>query len=152
MERVKPYKIEIPQADLDDLYLRLRETRWTDEPKDAGWNYGVNPAYLHELVDYWQHSYDWSKQEAELNSFQHFETVIDGKKIQFIHERGKGKHPTPIILFHGWPDSEYRYFKLIPMLTDPERYGGDPDDSFDVIVPTSLNNPVQGTPQTKMFD
>ena len=82
---------------------------------------------------------DRRKQEADLNSFAQFTAEIDGEEIHFIHERGKGNNPTPIILFHGWPDSIYRYIKLIPLLTDPARYDGDPNDSFDVIVPSLLD-------------
>jgi pimeloyl-ACP methyl ester carboxylesterase len=136
MKQMKPFKIEIAQNVLDDLQRRLKQTRWTDEPKDAGWNYGTNPQYLRELVDYWQNGYDWRKQETALNKFEHFKTEIDGIDIHFIHVRGKGPDPKPLLLTHGWPDSFYRFYKVIPMLTDPARYGGDPSKSFDVIVPS----------------
>jgi pimeloyl-ACP methyl ester carboxylesterase len=136
MKQIKPFKIEIAQSVLDDLQRRLKQTRWTDEPNDAGWNYGTNPKYLRELVDYWQNRYDWRKQEAELNKFEHFKTHIDGIDIHFIHVRGKGPNPKPLLLTHGWPDSFYRFYKVIPMLTDPARHGGDPSKSFDVIVPS----------------
>ena len=132
--KIEPFKIAVPQATLDDLRARLAQTRWTDEIE--GWNYGTNRAYLKELVSYWQHEYDWRAQEAKLNQFAQFRTEIDGQSIHFIHERGKGPNPTPIILVHGWPDSFYRFSKLIPRLTDPASYGGDPAHSFDVIVPS----------------
>ena len=135
---VQPYQINVPQVVLDDLQKRLARTRWTDEVEGAGWDYGTNLGYMKELVDYWRHQYDWQKQEAELNRFAWFKADIDGTEIQFIHERGQGPHPIPIILFHGWPDSVCRYLKLIPMLTDPAQYGGDPGDSFDVIVPALI--------------
>lgn len=136
--RVQPFEINIPQPILDDLQERLANTRWTDDVEGAGWDYGANLSYMKELVDYWQHKYDWRKQEAELNKFAQFKAEIGGKEISFIHERGKGRNPIPIILFHGWPDSICRYLKLIPMLTDPAKYGGDPNDSFDVIVPSLI--------------
>lgn len=136
MKQAQPFKIEIQQSVLDDLKTRLRQTRWTDEPEDAGWNYGTNPKYLRELVDYWQNQYDWRKQETELNKFPQFKAEIDGIGIHFIHVKGKGSNPKPIILTHGWPDSFYRFYKVIPMLTDPASYGGDPNQSFDVIVPS----------------
>jgi pimeloyl-ACP methyl ester carboxylesterase len=138
MLSLKPFKINIPQANLDDLQARLKRTRWPDEVEGAGWNYGTNLGYMKELVDYWQRQYDWRKQEAALNKFTQFKAEIDEYEIHFIHERGKGPNPTPLILFHGWPDSICRYLKLIPMLTDPANYGGDPADSFDVIVPSLI--------------
>lgn len=133
---IQPFQVHIPQAILDDLRERLARTRWPDEVESAGWDYGTNLGYLKELVDYWQHQYNWRAQEAMLNQHAQFRAEIDGVGIHFIHERGKGPNPTSIILTHGWPDSFYRFHKVIPMLTDPARFGGDPADSFDVIVPS----------------
>lgn len=133
--QVQPFKINVAQATLDDLAERLAKTRWTDEIDGADWEYGTNDAFLKDLVGYWQNGYDWRKQEAALNELAQFTAEVDGVKIHFVHARGKGPNPTPILLAHGWPDSFYRYHKLIPMLTDPAKYGGDPNLSFDVIVP-----------------
>lgn len=133
---IQSFTIGIPQATLDDLRERLANTRWPDEVEGAGWDYGTDQHYLKSLVSYWQHEYDWRVQEAKLNQFAQFRTEIDGQGIHFIHERGKGPNPTPILLIHGWPDSFYRFHKLIPLLTDPASYGGDPANSFDVIVPS----------------
>lgn len=133
---IRPFRVEIPQSDLDDLRERLARTRWTDEVEGAGWDYGTNLGYLKELVDYWQNGFDWREQEEKLNEFSHFRAEIDGLGVHFVHERGKGPDPMPIILTHGWPDSFYRFHKVIPMLTDPASYGGDPADSFDVVVPS----------------
>lgn len=133
---IQPFKINVPQYVLDDLQERLKHTRWTDEVKDSGWSMGTNRDYMKELVDYWQHKYNWRKHEEELNKFKQFRAQIDGIGIHFIHERGKGPNPTPIILTHGWPDSFYRFHKVIPMLTDPASYGGNPNNSFDVIGPS----------------
>ena len=133
---IQPFKVDIPQATLDDLHERLARTRWPDEVKDAGWDYGTNLSYLKELTNYWQHTFDWRKQESMLNRFAHFRAEVDGLGIHFIHERGKGPNPTPIILTHGWPGSFYEMLKVIPMLTDPESYGGKADDAFDVVVPS----------------
>lgn len=133
---LKPFQFNVPQSILDDLQRRLAQTRWPDEAEGAGWNYGANLGYMKALVDYWQRQYDWRKHEAELNKFNHFRAEVDGVGIHFIHERGKGPNPTPIILTHGWPDSFYRFHKVIPMLTDPEKFGGDPAHAFDVIVPS----------------
>jgi pimeloyl-ACP methyl ester carboxylesterase len=133
---IQPFTIAVPQATLDDLHARLARTHWPDEAENSGWNYGANPGYLKELVDYWQHSYDWRAQEAKLNQFAQFRADIDSQRIHFLHVRGKGPNPTPLLLIHGWPDSFYRFHKLIPLLTDPESAGGNPLDSFDVIVPS----------------
>lgn len=136
MKNFTQFKIEIDRSVLNDLQLRLKQTRWTDEPQNAGWNYGTNPTYLRDLVSYWQTTYDWRKQEAALNKFPQFKTEIDGISIHFIYVKGKGKNRKPLILTHGWPDCFYRFYKVIPMLTDPASYNGNPDQSFDVIVPS----------------
>src|SRR5215203_6422232 len=133
---IRPFQIEVPQVTLDDLRARLDNTRWTDEVNGAGWDYGTNLGYLRELCQYWKDDFDWREQEARLNELSHFQADVDGLGIHFVHERGKGPDPTPLLLTHGWPDSFYPFHKLIPMLTDPERFGGDPEDSFDVIVPS----------------
>lgn len=99
---------------------------------------------MRELADYWQHGYDWRKHEAALNRFAQFKATVDGVGIHFIHERGTGPNPTPLLLIHGVPDSFYRYHKVIDRLTDPAKYGGDPSTSFDVIVPS--------LPDTGFFD
>jgi len=128
---VQPFTITIAQRMLDDVHERLARTRWPDEVDGAEWDYGTNLAYLKTLVDYWQYHFDWRAQEAKLNHFAHFRAQIDGFGVHFIHERGKGPNPLPIIITHGWPDSFYRMHKIIPLLTDPASFGGDP---FDVNV------------------
>ncbi len=133
---VRPFRIEVPQAVIDDLRDRLTRTRWTDEVEDAGWDYGTNLGYLKELTDYWRDEFDWRAREAELNRFAQFRTEIDGFGLHFVHERGRGPDPMPILLAHGWPDSFYRFHKVIEMLADPASHGGDPADSFDVVVPS----------------
>jgi epoxide hydrolase len=133
---IQPFTIAVPQATLDDLHERLARTRWPDEVERAGWAYGISLAYMKEVADYWLHRYDWRQHEVALNSFAQFKADVDGIGIHFIHERGKGPNPTPLLLIHGFPDSFYRYHKVIDRLTDPAKYGGDPDTSFDVIVPS----------------
>ncbi len=133
---IEPFEIKVPEETLEDLRERLARTRWTDEVEGAGWDYGTNLGYLRELVEYWRDDFDWRAEEAKLNEFAHFKADIDGLGVHFIHERGKGSNPTPLLLTHGWPDSFYRFHKVIPMLTDPERFGGGPEDSFDVVVPS----------------
>lgn len=134
--KTKSFTIKVPQKVLTDLQTRLKRTRWPDEVEGAGWDYGTNLGYMKELTNYWKNKYDWCKQEKALNEFSHFKANVDGFNIHFIHEKGKGPNPTPLLLLHGWPDSFYRFYKIIPMLTDPVKYGGKAEDSFDVIVPS----------------
>lgn len=133
---VQPFTIAIPQATLDDLQQRLARARWIDAAAGDGWTYGIDLAYLRELVDHWQQRYDWRQHEAALNRFAHFRADVGGVGIHFIHQRGTGPNPTPLLLLHGFPDSFYRYHKVIDRLTDPAKYGGDPTTAFDVIVPS----------------
>lgn len=132
---ISPFNIYVDPEVLSDLLRRLRNTRWSYQVEGAGWNAGTDLEYLRELANYWQDAYDWRKHEAALNKFAHFKTKVEDIGIHFIHERGKGPNPFPLILTHGYPDSFYRFTKIIPMLTDPESFGGRAEDSFDVIVP-----------------
>src|SRR6266700_975011 len=130
----QPFKVHISQETLDNLRTRLEQTRWPDEIEGAGWDYGTNLAYLKTLVNYWQNDFDWRTQEQAINRFSRFKANIDGLNIHFIHERGKGPNPIPLLLLHGWPSSFIQMLKILPLLTDPASYGGDPADSFDIIA------------------
>lgn len=129
---VKPFQIKINDDTLDDLYKRLEATRWTDEPAGPAWSYGTDPKFLKSLLHHWRHAYDWRKEEAKLNELQQFKAEIDGVELHFVHERGQGENPQALLLLHGWPDSFYRYHKVIPMLTKAD----DDGQSFDIIVPS----------------
>jgi pimeloyl-ACP methyl ester carboxylesterase len=134
---VRSFRIAIDDSVLDDLHARLARTRWVDDMGDGGWKYGVSVSYMRELADYWRARFDWRAQERALNRFNHYRVELkDSTGIHFIHERGRGTNPLPIILTHGFPDSIARFTKLIPMLTDPMSYGADADDAFDVIAPS----------------
>jgi pimeloyl-ACP methyl ester carboxylesterase len=133
--KTTPFTINVAQDVLEDLQLRLKNTRWSYQIEGIGWDAGTDLNYLKQLVAYWQADFDWRKQEASLNKFHHFATEVDDTSIHFIHERGKGPNPFPLLLTHGYPDSFYRFAKIIPMLTDPESYGGRAADAFDVVVP-----------------
>ncbi len=133
---IQPFTIEVADDTLADLRRRLVATRWPDEVEDAGWDYGANLAYLKTLVAYWRDDFDWRAQEAVLNRFAQFRADVDGVGVHFIHERGQGPRPLPLIITHGWPSSFAQMLKIIPLLTDPARYGGDPTDAFDVVVPS----------------
>ncbi len=131
---VEHFEVKIPQATLDDLRERLAATRWTDEVEGAGWDYGTNLGYTKELCGYWQDGFDWRAQEERINSFANYRAEVDGFGIHFVHERGKGEDPTPLLLLHGWPSSFLQMLEIIPMLTDPAAHGGDSADSFDVVA------------------
>ncbi|HMG86319.1 MAG TPA: epoxide hydrolase [Terracidiphilus sp.] len=133
--QIEPYVIHVEEDLLSDLQDRLARTRIPAYPTGGNWSAGTDPAYLSELLHFWRHSFDWRKREAALNKFPHFKTEIDGIQIHYIHQRGNGTNPSPLLLTHGYPDSFCRFVDLIPMLTDPESYGGGAEDSFDVIVP-----------------
>lgn len=133
---VEKFHIQVEEKVLNDLRAKLGQVRWPDQMDGAEWEQGTELSYLQSLVAYWRDSFNWRQQEAELNRLAHFRSEVDGLSIHFIHERGVGPSPLPIILTHGWPDSFTRYQKIIPLLTDPVSHGGDPMDSFDVIVPS----------------
>lgn len=131
----KPFRIEVSNELLDDLAARLRSARLpADDAND--WSAGTNPTYLRELLEYWRDGFNWRAQEALLNRFSHFQGEVDGTRLHFIHEKGRGPRPLPLILTHGFPDSFWRFHKLIPLLTDPAAHGADPADAFDVVVPS----------------
>ncbi|WP_028925533.1 epoxide hydrolase family protein [Pseudonocardia acaciae] len=133
---IEPFRIEIPQADLDDLAARLDRTRWPDELPDAGWGYGIPIQRVRELATRWRDGYDWRVHEAALNAFPQFTTVIDGAKVHFLHVRSPEPGALPLVLTHGWPGSIVEFLDVIGPLTDPARHGGDPADAFHLVVPS----------------
>ncbi|MFO1135527.1 MAG: epoxide hydrolase [Rhodoblastus sp.] len=132
----QPFRIAIPQETLDDLRVRLARARYPDEAPDAPWAYGASLAYMRDLVAYWRDSYDWRRHEAELNAFPQFKVEMDGIGLHFIHAEGKGPRPMPLLLSHGWPGSIVEFARILPMLTDPAAFGGDPADAFTVVAPS----------------
>lgn len=145
-----PFELKVEQSALDDLSERLKKTRWSPEIANIDWEYGASGAYLHDLVDYWIHEYDWRLQEEEINRFTHYRVELaPGVPIHFIRQVGKGPHPLPIILSHGWPWTFWDWHQLIGPLSDPASYGGDPKDAFDVIVPSlpgfGLSTPLEAS-------
>lgn len=126
---MEPFTVNIPQSVITDLKNRLQNARWPGEPENSGWNYGTSETYLKELVQYWINDYDWRMHEQQLNQHPQYITLIDGILIHFQYIRGKGSNPKPLILTHGWPDSYYRFHKIIPLLTEGEQ-------SFDLVIPS----------------
>ncbi|MGV4983785.1 epoxide hydrolase family protein [Streptomyces sp. NRAIS4] len=135
-ERIEPFRLSVPQSDLDDLYDRLDRTRWPAELPGAGWEYGVPAGYLRELVRYWRHEYDWRAAEAELNRWPQFTTTIDGAKVHFAHVPSPEPDATPLVITHGWPGSIVEFLDVVGPLTDPVAYGGDAADAFHVVLPS----------------
>jgi len=140
--RPAPFTPQTSPATVEDLRERLRATRWPDSPEDAGWSLGTDLAYLRELVAYWVDGFDWPVQEATLGRLSRFRVVLGASRVHFVHVRAAAPGHTepnrpvlPLVLSHGWPDSFWRYTKVIPLLTDPGAHGADPADAFDVVVP-----------------
>lgn len=136
MTTVHPFTIHVSDDVLTDLRARLERTRWPDENPGGGWRYGSDFQYMKSLVSYWLETYDWRRQEARLNRFSHFVTTLDAIDLHFIHERGVGPNPMPLLISHGWPGSIVEFDRLIPLMTDPARFGGDPADAFTVVAPS----------------
>ena len=135
-EAIRPFRIDIPQADLDDLRERLARTRWPDELDGVGWDYGVPVSYARELARYWADGFDWRAQEAALNVFPQFTTEIDGQNVHFLHVRSPEPDALPLIMTHGWPGSVAEFMNIAGSLTDPRAHGGDPADAFHLVAPS----------------
>jgi pimeloyl-ACP methyl ester carboxylesterase len=134
---IRPFRIDVPQDDLDDLADRLARTRWAaDLPGDEAWARGVPTSYLRDLVDHWATSYDWREHEARLNELPQFTTSVDGQTIHFLHVQSPEPDALPLLLVHGWPGSVVEFLDVIGPLTDPRAHGGDPADAFHVVVPS----------------
>jgi pimeloyl-ACP methyl ester carboxylesterase len=130
--KVTPFKVNISQADLEDLKLRIKMTRWPGEIKDSSWSMGTNLAYLKELCEYWADNYSWRKTEREINTYPNYIAEVDGYMIHFLHIKGKGKKSMPLIISHGWPGSFLEMMKMVPLLTNNK------DFSFDLVIPSIL--------------
>lgn len=131
-----PFRLHVDDEVLFDLHDRLGRTRWPDEIAGSGWRYGTNLDFMRRLVAHWQNKYEWRRAEEELNSFEQFTVAVGGIDLHFIHQPGIGPSPVPLLLVNGWPCSVWEFHELIPRLTDPARFGGDPADAFTVIAPS----------------
>jgi pimeloyl-ACP methyl ester carboxylesterase len=133
---IRPFRIEVPQAALDDLRDRLARTRWPDELPGVGWDYGVPLDYVKRLAAYWQDGYDWRRHEARLNAHPQFTTEIDGQDIHFLHVRSPEPDALPLVLTHGWPGSVVEFLDVLGPLADPRARGGHPADAFHLVIPS----------------
>jgi pimeloyl-ACP methyl ester carboxylesterase len=131
---VEPFTIAVNQEILNDLRQRIIQTRWPSWPPRPGWDYGADVDYLRDLFSTWADGFDWRAQERELNRFPQFRASLDGNRVHFVHVRGTGPDPLPIILTHGWPSLFNEYLELAPLLADPAAHGGSATDSFDVVI------------------
>jgi pimeloyl-ACP methyl ester carboxylesterase len=133
---IRPFRVDVPQADLDDLRDRLARTRWPQELPGVGWARGMPVDYVKELADYWRTSYDWREHEARLNQLPQFATTVDGQNIHFLQVGSPEPDALPLLLIHGWPGSIVEFLNVIGPLTDPRAHGGDPADAFHLVVPS----------------
>ncbi|TDB76279.1 epoxide hydrolase family protein [Micromonospora sp. KC723] len=133
---IRRFRIDIPQAALDDLRNRLDHARWPNELPGTGWSRGVPVDYLKDLAGYWAGGYDWRAQEARLNEIPQYTTEIDGQNIHFLHVRSPEPDALPLLITHGWPSSIVEFQQVVDPLTDPRRHGGDPTDAFHLVVPS----------------
>ena len=146
-----PFKLHVDDDVLADLKTRLTRVRWPDEVPDNHWKYGTDLPYLKALVEYWRDGYDWRKHEAQLNGFKQYKVELAGIDVHFIREEGKGPKPMPLLISHGWPGSVHEFHKILPMLTDPGRFGGSPADAFTVIAPSLPGYTFSFTPNQARF-
>ena len=149
---IRPFKVRVPQAALDELRRRLAGTRWPDKETVADPSQGAQLARLQGLVRYWGSGYDWRKAEAQLNALPQFMTRIDGVDVHFIHVRSRHGNALPVVITHGWPGSVIELLKVVGPLTDPTAYGGRADDAFDVIIPSIPGYGFSGKPTGTGWD
>ena len=147
---IKPFKLNIPDKALQEIYTKVKNYPWHEMPDDGGWKYGSNLDYMKEISSYWVKDFDWRKHEAEINKFSNFTTIVDDIEIHFIHEKGSGSNPTPLLLMHGWPGSVVEFLHIIEKLAHPEKFGGNIDDAFDVIAPSLPGFGFSGRPSKPM--
>src|ERR1700720_2253106 len=149
-QEIRPFRVNVPDADLTDLRRRVQATRWPDKETDP--SQGTQLAKLQELVRYWGTGYDWRKIEARLNSYPQYITNIDGVDIHFIHVRSRNKNALPLIVTHGWPGSVIEQLKIIAPLSDPAAHGGNADDAFDIVIPSLPGYGFSGKPTGTGWD
>lgn len=147
----RPFTLQVPDTEIADLRERLARTRFPDQAPDAPWAYGTDVGYLQQLVAYWRTQFDWRAQEARLNAFPQFKAPLHDIDLHYLHVPGIGPKPYPLLLLHGWPGSVFEFMEIIPRLTDPARFGGDPADAFTVVAPSLPGYGLSFTPGQKRF-
>ena len=135
-EGPEPFRLEIPESEVEDLRTRLALTRFPDQAPEPPWTFGTDVNFMRKLIDYWRDGFNWRNAEEQLNALPQFKVKIDGIDLHFLCVEGKGPAPIPLLLSHGWPGSVFEFLELIPRLTNPSRFGGDPADAVTVIAPS----------------
>ena len=148
---VQTFVLKIPDAAIADLKNRLSLTRFPDAAPGEPWAYGSSVEYIRDLVSYWKDVFDWRAQEATLNEFPQFKVPLHDIDLHYLHVPGVGPNPYPLLLLHGWPGSVFEFLDIIPRLTDPARFGGDPKDAFTVIAPSLPGYGLSFRPGQKRF-
>ena len=146
MTSIVPFTVAVPDKTIETIKSRVASYPWHEMPNDGGWDYGTNLDYMKELCNYWVKDFDWRKQEAQINGFSHFTVPIDGIDIHFIHEKGSGPNPRPLIISHGWPGTIVEFIEFIDLLAHPEKHGGKVEDAFDVVAPSLPGFGFSGPP------
>ena len=147
----QPFSLRVPDNAITDLRERLARTRFPDQAPGDPWAYGTSVDYLRGLIEYWCTNFDWRAQEARLNAFPQFKAPLHDIDVHFLHVPGKGPNPCPLLLMHGWPGSVFEFMDIIPRLTDPARFGGDPADAFTVVAPSLPGYGMSFRPGQKRF-
>lgn len=150
--QIHPYTVHIDDKQLRDLKERLERTRWPDEVEGGGWDYGFPLEKLRDLVAYWGTTFDWRDVERKINAFPNYRVEVGGMDIHFIHQPGRGPHPMPLLIIHGWPSTFYEMLALAPLLSDPASHGGDPQDAFDIIIPSVPGHGFSSIPTHPGFE
>ena len=149
---IVPFRVDVPQAAIDDLRSRLANTRLPDQIPGTSWEYGTERSYLEELLAHWMNEFDWRAQETRINAFDQFTTVIDDVDTHFIHQRSANPDAIPLMIVHGWPGSISEFLDIIPPLVDPAAHGGDSEDSFHVIAPSLPGFGFSGIPAARGYN
>ena len=143
---IKEFKVNFTEKEISLIYQKIRDYPWDSIKNLEGWEHGTNKKYLKELCDYWITKFDWNKHQSDINKFENYTTDIDGINIHFIKKKGSSKNSEPLLLMHGWPGSIVEFLHIIEKLTNPEKFGGNKEDSFDVIVPSLPGFGFSGSP------
>src|SRR3954466_14842043 len=149
---IRPFTIDFPEADLEDLRARIAATRWPEKETVDDASQGVQLATIQAVARYWLDEHDWRRGEAGLNSVPNFLTEIDGLDIHFVHARSKHEDALPLLVCHGWPGSVIEQMKIVDLLTEPTAHGGSPSDAFDVVIPNMPGYGFTGKPTTTGWD
>ena len=142
----EPFSVTVTDEEIEAIKARVDSFPWHEMPDDGGWEYGTNLDYMKEFCSYWVTEFDWREQERKINRFSHFKAPIDGIDIHFIHEKGSGPNPRPLIISHGWPGTIVEFLDFIDLLAHPEKHGGKIEDAFDVVAPSLPGFGFSGRP------